>query len=208
MELFDKMVRGWRDIWGVGEFPFYYCQIAPFNYGGGLNSGFIREAQAKGMQTTPNTGMAVLMDSESPDCIHPPKKKLAGERLAFWALAKTYGMEKMHYKSPDVKSVTMDGRVAIITLDMPSNPGLTTHGKEILQFQIAGENIMFLHAKAAISGNRFCVLAQRRKTRCCTLLFQRYSGNGNIHGRRKPPTFIISYRRLEVIVDDSSKRHL
>jgi sialate O-acetylesterase len=159
VELFDKMVRGWRDIWGVGEFPFYYCQIAPFNYGGGLNSGFIREAQAKGMQTTPNTGMAVLMDSESPDCIHPPKKKLAGERLAFWALAKTYGMEKMHYKSPDVKSVTMDGRVAIITLDMPSNPGLTTHGKEILQFQIAGENKMFLPAKAAISGNRIFVFS-------------------------------------------------
>ena len=159
VELFDKMVRGWRDIWGVGEFPFYYCQIAPFNYGGGLNSGFIREAQAKGMQTTPNTGMAVLMDSESPDCIHPPKKKLAGERLAFWALAKTYGMEKMHYKSPDVKSVTMDGRVAIITLDMPSNPDLQPLERDSTVSN-CGENKMFLPA-AAISGNRICVLAQR-----------------------------------------------
>lgn len=159
VKLFDKMVREWRTIWEVGEFPFYYCQIAPYNYGGGLNSGFIREAQAKGMQTTPNTGMAVLMDSESPACIHPPKKKMAGERMALWALAKTYGMNKLHYRSPEVESVKMDGRVAIITMDIPTNPGLTTYGKELLQFQIAGENKRFFPAKAALADNRIFVFS-------------------------------------------------
>ena len=160
VELFDKMVREWRTIWGVGEFPFYYCQIAPYNYGGGgLNSAFIREAQAKGMKTTPNTGMAVLMDSYSPGSIHPPKKKLAGDRLALWALAKTYGMDKIHYRSPEVQSVTMEGRVAVLTMDIPSNPGLTTYGKELLQFQIAGGDKRFHPAKAAISGNRIFVFS-------------------------------------------------
>ena len=159
VELFDKMVRAWRTIWEVGEFPFYYCQIAPYNYGGGLNSGFIREAQAKGMKTTPNTGMAVLMDSDSPACIHPPKKKLAGERMALWALAKTYGMDKIHYRSPEVQSITMEGRVGVLTMDIPSNPGLTTYGKEILQFQIAGDDKRFHQAKAAIAGNRIFVFS-------------------------------------------------
>lgn len=159
VELFDKMVREWRTIWQVGEFPFYYCQIAPYNYGNGLNSGFIREAQAKGMKTTPNTGMAVLMDSDSPACIHPPKKKIAGERMALWALAKTYDMDKIHYRSPEVQSVTMEGRVAILTMDIPSSPGLTSHGKEILQFQVAGDNKWFHPAKAAIAGNRIFVFS-------------------------------------------------
>lgn len=104
VKMFDNMVHEWRNLWSVGEFPFYYCQIAPYNYGGGLNSGYIREAQAKGM-LTPNTGMAVLMDSYSPDCIHPPKKKDAGERMAFWALAKTYGMDKIHYPVPKLKAL-------------------------------------------------------------------------------------------------------
>jgi sialate O-acetylesterase len=154
VKMFDKMVRGWRDIWGVGEFPFYYCQIAPYNYGGGRNSGYIREAQSKGM-LTPNTGMAVLMDAESPACIHPPKKKDAGERMALWALAKTYGMDKMHYRSPEVKSVDYEGRVAIITFDLfGSSTGLTSHGKELRKFVIAGSDKRFHEAKAVISGNK------------------------------------------------------
>jgi sialate O-acetylesterase len=159
VKMFDAMVREWRDLWGMGEFPFYYCQIAPYYYGGGTNSGFIREAQAKGMTTTPNTGMAVLMDAESVYCIHPPKKRDAGERMALWALAETYGMKGTHYRSPEVKSLEIEGRVAIITFDMSADPGLTTYGKEILNFQIAGENKRFASAKAAYSGNKIYVFS-------------------------------------------------
>ncbi|MDR1171900.1 MAG: sialate O-acetylesterase [Bacteroidales bacterium] len=159
VKMFDAMVREWRNIWGVGEFPFYYCQIAPYNYGGGVNSGYIREAQAKGMTTTPNTGMAVLMDAESTGCIHPPKKRDAGERMAFWALAKTYGLDKMQYRSPELKSLEIEGRVAIVTFDMNVDPGLTTYGKEILNFRIAGKDKRFYSAKAAYSGNKVYVFS-------------------------------------------------
>ncbi len=154
IKMFDKMVREWRNLWGVGEFPFYYCQIAPYNYGGGLNSGFIREAQAKCMATTPNTGMAVLMDSESPDCIHPPKKKDAGERMALWALAKTYGMDKTHYRSPELKSVEFKGQMVVLTFDVNNDPGLTSYGKEILNFKVAGSNKWFQPAKVSVAGNK------------------------------------------------------
>ena len=156
------MVREWRNIWDVGEFPFYYCQIAPFNYKDwpSLNSAYLREAQVKGMTTTPNTGMAVLMDSESVNSIHPPKKRDAGERMALWALAKTYGMDGMHYRSPELKSFEIEGRVAVLTFDMDAYPGLTSHGKEILNFQIAGDdNTWFSPAKAAYSGNKVYVFS-------------------------------------------------
>jgi sialate O-acetylesterase len=159
VKMFDRMVRGWRKVWGVGEFPFYYCQIAPYNYGGGLHSGYIREAQSKGVQT-PNTGMAVLMDAESPDCIHPPKKKDAGERMALWALAKTYGMEKIHYRSPEVQSVDIEGRVVIISFDLfGSSSGLTTNGKELRNFKVAGKDKRFHEAKAALVWNRVFVFS-------------------------------------------------
>ena len=158
VKMFDKMVCEWRNLWGVGEFPFYYCQIAPYDYGGGTNSGFIREAQAKGMGTTPNTGMAVLMDAESVACIHPPRKKDAGERMALWALAKTYGMDKMLYRSPELKSTEMEGRVAVLTFDFNSR-GLTSYNKEIQNFRIAGNDKQFYPAKAAIAGNKIYVFS-------------------------------------------------
>ncbi|MDR1414935.1 MAG: sialate O-acetylesterase, partial [Odoribacteraceae bacterium] len=155
VKMFDKMVRAWRDAWGEGEFPFYYCQIAPYNYGGSLNSSYIREAQARGMSTTPNTGMAVLMDAGSPACIHPPKKADAGERMALWALAKTYGMTGMHYRSPEYKSMEIEGRVAIVTFEMfGSANGLVAPGGELRQFKVSGENKRFYDAKAALVGDK------------------------------------------------------
>ena len=159
VKMFDAMVREWRNLWGIGEFPFYYCQIAPYYYGGGTNSGYIREAQAKGMTTTPNTGMAVLMDAESVYSIHPPKKRDAGERMALWALAKTYGMDKMHYRSPELKSLEIEGRMAVVTFDIHDSPGLTTYGKEIRNFVIAGKDKRFYPAKAACSGNKVYVFS-------------------------------------------------
>jgi sialate O-acetylesterase len=159
VEMFDQMVREWRNLWGVGEFPFYYCQIAPYHYGSGTNSGFIREAQAKGMTSTPNTGMAVLMDAQSPTCIHPPKKKDAGERMALWALAKTYGMERIHYRSPEVNDFQVEGRVAVISFDYVGGSGLTTYGKELLHFTVAGEDKRFRPAKAALLGNKVYVFS-------------------------------------------------
>jgi sialate O-acetylesterase len=164
VKLFDKMVRGWRDVWGLGEFPFYYCQTAPFNNAEGVNTAYLREAQAQGMQT-PNTGMAVLTDAESPDCIHPPKKKDAGERMALWALARTYGMEKVHYRSPEVKSADFEGRVAIVTFDLfGSDNGLTTNGRELRNFKIAGKNKRFYETKAALLGNKVFVFSPHVST--------------------------------------------
>ncbi|MDR2119677.1 MAG: sialate O-acetylesterase [Tannerella sp.] len=157
--MFDKMVREWRNLWDAGDFPFYYCQIAPYRYGDHLNSGYLREAQAKGMTTTPNTGMAVLTDAQSLDCIHPPKKKDAGERMALWALARTYGWEKMQYRSPELKSFETEGRVAMLDFDYAGSSGLTSCGREILNFRVAGEDKRFYPAKAAINGNRVYVFS-------------------------------------------------
>ena len=160
VKMFDKMVRGWRSLWEVGEFPFYYCQIAPYNYGASNTlSGFIREAQEKGMTTTPNTGMAVLMDADSYDCIHPPKKKDAGERMALWALAETYGMKDLAYKSPKVTNIETTGRLMTLTTDAPNNPGLTSYDKEIKGFKIAGANKVFYNAIAGVFGNKIFVFS-------------------------------------------------
>jgi sialate O-acetylesterase len=168
--MFDRMVRGWRDVWGIGDFPFYYCQLAPYNYAdnfgnGSYHSAYFREAQAKGM-LTPNTGMAVLMDAESPDDIHPTKKKDAGERLALWALAKDFGLEKLRCRSLEYKTMTVEGRVAVLMFDMFSPDGqsfLTSYGKDIRHFTIADKDERFFPAVATIDRNMIYVFAPQVK---------------------------------------------
>jgi len=153
VKLFDTMVRDWRNLWGVGEFPFYYCQIAPYDYGSSSHSALFREAQAKCMTVTPNTGMAVLMDVGA-QYEHPPRKREAGERLALWALAKTYGVDSLPYRSPELMTIEIEGRMAVLTFDVNFDPGLYSINKEMLNFRIAGQNRQFYPTKATCWGNK------------------------------------------------------
>jgi len=103
--LFPTLINDWRRKW-KSEFPFYYVQIAPFDYATDDFSNeqavdaspALRNAQRKAL-SIPNTGMVVTLDVGKTDNIHPPDKKTVGDRLARWALAKTYGYE-IAYSGP------------------------------------------------------------------------------------------------------------
>ncbi len=150
-KLMSGLVENWRAQWDIGDFPFYYCQIAPYDYGtSGLNSAFLREAQLKASTAIPNMGMACLIDVGEEHNIHPANKKAAGERLAYLALAQTYGQEGFEYSGPVLKNMTIEGPVVKLTFDHAKN-GLTTFGKELTNFTLAGENQRFVPAQASIT---------------------------------------------------------
>ncbi|NOY37283.1 MAG: sialate O-acetylesterase [Chlorobi bacterium] len=150
-KLMPGLVENWREEWEIGDFSFYYCQIAPFDYGNrGLNSAFLREAQLKASTSIPDIGMACLMDIGEKTCIHPADKKTTGERLAYLALAKTYGKKGFEFSGPVLKEMTVEGNMVKLTFDHAEN-GLTTFGKELVNFRIAGENKRFYPATAIIT---------------------------------------------------------
>lgn len=169
-ELFPKMVAEWRKLWQVGEFPFYYCQIAPFNYLGynnipydpKFNSAYLRDAQRKCAKTIPNSAMAVLLDTGEKDCIHPAEKQKAGERLALLALAKTYGMKGFGFESPEYKAIEIAGSTVVVSFDYVPN-GLTTFGKEITTFEIAGADKRFYPATAQMRSKSIVLASPRVK---------------------------------------------
>jgi len=150
-KLMSGLIENWRAEWQIGDFPFYYCQIAPYDYGtSGINSAFLREAQLKASTATSNTGMACLMDTGEKHVIHPANKKAAGQRLAYLALAQTYGKKGFEYSGPVLKDMTVEGPVVKLTFDHAKN-GLTTFGKELTHFTVAGENQRFVPATATIT---------------------------------------------------------
>lgn len=169
LDLFPLMVSSWRKAWGNGEFPFYYAQIAPFDYASFQpnatdkpNSAFIRDAQRKAQTKIPNSGMAVLMDVGEFKNIHPAHKKQGGERLAYLALAQTYGIKGFGFASPNYESITIDKDKAVIKFQNVAN-GLTSFGKDLSLFEIAGDDQKFYPAKAAITGSSVTVTAEEVK---------------------------------------------
>jgi sialate O-acetylesterase len=153
LKLMPGLIENWRSEWGIGDFPFYYVQIAPYDYGfSGQNSAFLREAQLKASTLLPHSGMACVLDAGEKECIHPANKKAAGERLAFLALADAYGKKGFEYSGPVLKEIKVDGNMVYLTFDHAKN-GLTSFGKEITTFRVAGENQRFYPAKAIITNS-------------------------------------------------------
>ena len=158
--MLTTMVREWRAEWGQGDFPFYYCQIAPYDYSlidWTTNSALLREQQSKAELMMPNAGMAVLMDAGLEYGIHPRKKHLAGLRLALLALKNTYGVEGLTAESPYYKEVKFQGDTAVVTFE---RAGMWVYGSNGLKsdlFEVAGEDRVFHPAKAWIERSKVYV---------------------------------------------------
>lgn len=153
-ELFPAMVKDWRTRWDIGEFPFYYVQIAPYMYGNNEvfetvdNSAFIREAQLHCLDLIPNSGIAITMDIGDDYCIHPPKKKEVADRLLFNALNQTYGYRTIDYAGPAYDSLEKkDG--GLIVKFKNAETGIYAYN-ELGGFEIAGSDKIFYPAKAKI----------------------------------------------------------
>ncbi len=159
-EKMKALINGWRDVWGQGDFPFYFVQLAPFNYGGRNASPFflpkIWEAQAATL-ALPNTGMAVTTDIGNLRDIHPRNKQEVGRRLALWALAKTYGRDDVTHSGPLYKSMVVEGNTIRLSFDVIGS-GLTSRDeKPLTWFEIAGEDKQFVEAQATIDGDTIVV---------------------------------------------------
>ena len=152
-KLLPEMVKDWRKQWNIGDFPFYYVQIAPNKYVDKSNSQYLREAQLKALDAIPNSGMAVLSDIGSTETIHPPRKKEVAERLLFIALNKTYGMKDVDCTGPVYKSMTEKEGALFLSFDA-AETGIFSTETEVSCFEIAGEDKVFYPAKAEIISHK------------------------------------------------------
>ena len=146
-KIVNTMVTSWREQWNIGDFPFYYAQIAPFNYGKN-NSAFLREAQLKSSQNLKNAEMVVTLDVGDCTQIHPSKKREVGKRLSYIALAKDYGISGYDFKSPTLTNYFIEKHEIILTfsnrIKLNRNVGISEN------FEIAGTDMIFYPANAVM----------------------------------------------------------
>jgi sialate O-acetylesterase len=109
----------------------------------------------------PNTGMAVVTDIvDNINDIHPRNKFDVGNRLALWALAKTYGKKDLVYSGPLYKGIKIDGNRAILSFAHTGSGLKSRDEKPLTEFEIAGADGKFVPAEAKIEGDTVVVTSK------------------------------------------------
>ena len=168
-ERLSNMVQWWRKEIGCGDIPFYQVEIAPYEYGDGttLLGALLREAQHKATSVIPNCDIISTNDAvETYERwnIHPRQKRIVGNRLAFLALNKKYGMTDISCHGPRAKMETFrvitanqlpegenryqgyEGKIAAIAFESDHNGVCRSY--DLQGFELAGADRQFYLAKA------------------------------------------------------------
>lgn len=146
--LFHLLVDSWRRHWQQPELPFYFVQLSSLNR---PSWPWFRDNQRRLMGEIPHTGMAVSSDRGDSLDVHPKSKRDVGERLAAWALNRTYGWQQVVPSGPLYRSVRFEGRTAYLSFDYAQ--GMTTaDGGPLRVFEVAGPDGVFHPAHAEIVG--------------------------------------------------------
>ena len=154
----EALIRGWRTVFLNPDLPFYFVQIAPYNYGtepANIMPEFW-EAQAATMRV-PNTGMVVTNDIADYNDIHPKNKQEVGRRLALLALRGAYGRADVVADGPIFKSMTTEGNKLRLRFDNVGGGLISRDDKPLTWFQVIGEDTDFEDATAVIDGDSVLV---------------------------------------------------
>jgi sialate O-acetylesterase len=148
------LIEGWRSRFQVPDAPFFFVQIAPFQYGNDRTEQLpeLWCAQEKTLEI-PNTGMVVTLDIGDVKDIHPGNKSEVGHRLALWALADTYGKDGVVKSGPLYQKHQASDDAIVVTFDHIGGGLVTRNGQSPSHFEVAGEEGEFKPATAEISAD-------------------------------------------------------
>ena len=157
--LFPTMIKDWRKRWGIGDFPFYFVQLANFNSGSDTPQDSmwaeLREAQTMTL-ALPNTGMAVTIDIGEASDIHPRNKQEVGRRLALNALAQNYGRDVEH-SGPSFDHIEISANKLRVFFNHTVEGMRTPNDDVVKGFALAGTDGKFFDAEAIIDNNSVLV---------------------------------------------------
>ena len=111
----------------------------------------MRESQARAVAETPDTALAVTLNTNDGWNLHPQGKHEIGRRLALLARQSVYH-EKIVGRGPVFQSVKVDGAKLIVTFDTDGD-GLSAGNNAVDGFAIAGDDGVYHTAAAVIDGD-------------------------------------------------------
>ncbi|MCQ2177245.1 MAG: sialate O-acetylesterase, partial [Bacteroidales bacterium] len=141
---FADIIAEYRANWGVGEFPVYLAEIAPYDYGYN-QSPFLRAQQWKSAEITPNCEVIPtndLVHEYERRNIHPGNKLEVGRRLAYLGLNRDYGFSGIKCYAPKVVSARIDKPGEIVLQITNARNGFRMDS-DIEGLEVAGSDMQF-----------------------------------------------------------------
>lgn len=132
--------------------PFYYVQIAPFQYGKEEPIGATIRDQQRIASEINNSEMVVISDVGDTIDIHPRQKKPVGERLANLALKYHYKVNDKLVECPLFKTAYKEKKYVFVEFSFAD--GLYFKEGDIGNFELAGEDEKFVSVSAKIINNK------------------------------------------------------
>lgn len=156
-QLFRVLVKDWRRRWN-DELPFLVVQLP------GMEREFwphFRESQRKMAAEMDGVEFVVTIDTGQRSNVHPPHKKIIGERLAQLALGKVYGRLQNQYATTEIESTRRIGNAIELTFFPIGIELISKDGMPLRHFEVAGNDKKFFPAIAKIEHNRVSVSSQK-----------------------------------------------
>jgi sialate O-acetylesterase len=160
------LIESWRTDWKDQKMPFYFVQIAPYNYSASKDRPLSNEtlpefweAQrlALHLKNTNTIAITDLVDSIAD--LHPGYKWEVGRRLSLLAANKAYGQKNIVYSGPTYQKMKVVNNTIEVTFSNVGSGLASRNGKPLTWFSIAGADGKFVSAKAQIVGNKVIVTA-------------------------------------------------
>lgn len=190
--LFPAMIQSWRKLWGE-DLPFYFVQLSSINRPGWE---YFRDSQRRLAEKIPNCEMVVSSDLGDPDDVHPKEKKPIGERLALIALNNLYSLD-VEWHSPKVNRVVFKSNKLVVEYHFAKEL-MTSDGKPLRGFEIAGDDELFYPAQGRISGNTIELQSEEvQKPRFFRYGYQPFSDANLINENRLPASTYGSEKKNE-----------
>ena len=161
--LLPALIRGWRRAW-KRDLPFLLVQLPAFGPARSAPTdapwAWLREAQLHTAQRLGQTGLVVSIDTGSMDNLHPPTKKVIGERLAQMAAALPF-TDVTRIQGPLLQSHEIRGDEIVLRFAGVSErlvAGEVVRGADRISarslsgFEVCGADGKFVEARAQIVG--------------------------------------------------------
>lgn len=154
------LIESWRNDWKDKKLPFYFVQIAPYNYSASKDKPLTTEtlpkfweAQALNLKLK-NTALTTITDlTDTITELHPGYKWEVGRRLSLIAANKAYGQKNVVCSGPVFQKMKTVSNTIEISFSNTGSGLVSRDGKSLSWFSIAGADGEYVPAKAEIKDN-------------------------------------------------------